>query len=37
MKTIVVSLQERWAQTTPKIFKNKKKYNRRVKHKNNGL
>jgi len=37
MQKIVVSLQERWAQTTPKIHKNKKKYDRKVKHRKNGL
>lgn len=33
MKTVEVTMQEIWQQTKPKIHKNKKKYNRKNKHK----
>ena len=33
MKKIKVTMQEIWAATRPKIEKNKKKYNRKKKHK----
>lgn len=33
MKTIEITLQERWNATRPKVHKNKKKYNRKPKHK----
>lgn len=31
--TFTVTMQEIWMHTQPKVFKNKKKYNRKVKHK----
>jgi len=34
MKTIEVTMQEIWQATKPVIHKNKKKYNRKIKHKN---
>lgn len=34
MKTIEVTMQEIWQATKPVIHKSKKKYNRKVKHKN---
>lgn len=33
MKTIELTIQEIWMQTKPKIHSNKKKYNRKDKHK----
>lgn len=33
MKTIELTIQEIWMQTKPIVFKNKKKYNRKDKHK----
>lgn len=33
MKTIVLTLQERWQATRPNIYKSKKKYSRKPKHK----
>ena len=33
MKTIVVTLQERWDASKTKVFKNKKKYSRKDKRK----
>jgi hypothetical protein len=33
MKTIEVTLQEIWQVTKPVVFKNKKKYTRKTKHK----
>lgn len=35
MKQIELTLQEWWQATKKKIFKNKKKYSRKDKHKNN--
>ena len=35
MKVIEVSMQEIWQQTTPKIHRNQKTYNRKLKHKKN--
>jgi hypothetical protein len=32
MKTIVITLQERWQATRPNVYKNKKKYSRKPKH-----
>lgn len=34
MKQVVFTMQEIWAQTKPKVFKNKKKYNRKDEKKN---
>lgn len=36
MKKIVLTQQEIWYATRPNIYKNKKKYNRKKKHKRNG-
>jgi len=39
LQEIIVTIQERWAATRPNVFKNKKKYTRKLKHskeKNNG-
>lgn len=33
MTTITVTMQEIWMHTTPKVFKNKKKYSHKLKHK----
>lgn len=33
---IITTLQERWEVSKTKIFKNKKKYTRKNKHRNNG-
>jgi hypothetical protein len=33
LKMIVITLDERWAATRPNVYKNKKKYNRKNKHK----
>lgn len=34
MKTITLTLQERWQETKTKVFKNKKKYSRKKKREN---
>ena len=34
LQTVTFTMQEIWAQTTPKIERNKKKYSRKNKHKN---
>jgi len=36
MKTIQVTLQERWAASQHKVHKSKKSYDRKDKHKNRG-
>jgi len=36
LKKIVVTQQEIWAATRPNVYKNKKKYTRKPKHKNKG-
>lgn len=36
MKTIQVTLQERWAASKHRVHKSKKKYDRKDKHKNKG-
>ena len=33
---IILTMEEIWKHTIPKVEKNKKKYNRKTKHKNNG-
>jgi len=35
LKKIVVTQQEIWDGTRPNVYKNKKKYTRKTKHKNN--
>lgn len=37
MKTIQITLQERWAASRATIFRNKKKYNRKTKNKKSQL
>jgi hypothetical protein len=37
MKTIEVTMQEIWQATKPVIYKNKKKYTRKIKHKGKEL
>lgn len=36
MKKITATIQEIWMATRPNIYKNKKKYSRKEKHKKNG-
>ena len=35
LETVTVTMQEIWQQTTPKVHKSKKHYNRKAKHKKN--
>jgi len=37
MKTIEITIQEIRMATRPNVFKNKKKYNRKTKHKNSEI
>tara|TARA_Y100000004_G_scaffold102491_1_gene114972 strand:+ start:1639 stop:1770 length:132 start_codon:yes stop_codon:yes gene_type:complete len=37
LKQIIITIQERWAATRPNVYKNKKKYTRKQKHRSKDL
>jgi|TARA_R100000353_G_scaffold43062_1_gene34422 hypothetical protein len=37
LKQILITIQERWAATRPNVYKNKKKYTRKQKHRGKDL
>ena len=37
LQEIIITIQERWAATRPNVFKNKKKYTRKKKHRGKNL
>ena len=37
LQEIIITIQERWAATRPNVYKNKKKYTRKQKHRSKDL